>query len=34
MKYHTYPSLKYEEDRMHLWDGLLRRDLSFHCHRQ
>ena len=29
MKYHTYPSLKYEDDRMHLWDGLLRRDLSF-----
>ena len=29
MKYHTYPSLKYEDDRLHLWDGLLRRDLSF-----
>ena len=29
MKYHTYPSLKYEDDRIHLWDGLLRRDLSF-----
>src|SRR4029453_10331276 len=29
MKYHTYPSLKYEEDRLHLWDGLLRGDLSF-----
>lgn len=29
MKYHTYPSLKFEEDRLHLWDGLLRRDLSF-----
>ena len=29
MKYHTYPSLKYEDDRTHLWDGLLRRDLSF-----
>jgi dihydropyrimidinase len=29
MKYHTYPSLKSEGDRLHLWDGLLRRDLSF-----
>ena len=29
MKYHTYPSLKYEDDRTNLWDGLLRRDLSF-----
>ena len=29
MKYHTYPSLKYEDDRLHLWDGLMRRDLSF-----
>ena len=29
MKYHTYPSLKYEEDRQGLWDGLLRTDLSF-----
>jgi dihydropyrimidinase len=29
MKYHTYPSLKFEEDRLDLWDGLLRRDLSF-----
>ena len=29
MKYHTYPSLKYEEDRQGLWDGLLRSDLSF-----
>ena len=24
MKYHTYPSLKSEEDRLALWDGLLR----------
>ena len=29
MKYHTYPSLKYEEDRLHLWRGLLRDDLAF-----
>ena len=29
MKYHTYPSLKYEEDQRFLWDGLLRGDLSF-----
>ena len=29
MKYHTYPSLKYEEDRLNLWDGLMRDDLSF-----
>ena len=29
MKYHTYPSLKYEDDRQHLWKGLLRDDLSF-----
>jgi dihydropyrimidinase len=29
MKYHTYPSLKYEEDRVELWKGLLREDLSF-----
>jgi dihydropyrimidinase len=29
MKYHTYPSLKYEDDRLYLWDGLLRGDLSF-----
>ena len=29
MKYHTYPSLKYEEDRQGLWDGLLRSDLTF-----
>ncbi|MQF69351.1 amidohydrolase family protein [SAR202 cluster bacterium AD-804-J14_MRT_500m] len=29
MKYHTYPSLKYEEDRQDLWKGLMRRDLSF-----
>ncbi len=29
MKYHTYPSLKYEDDRLNLWDGLLRNDLSF-----
>ena len=24
MKYHTYPSLKFEEDRLALWDGLLK----------
>ena len=29
MKYHTYPSLKYEDDRLNLWQGLLRDDLSF-----
>ena len=29
MKYHTYPSLKYEDDRLHLWDGLMQDDLSF-----
>ena len=29
MKYHTYPSLKYEEDRVGLWDGLMRSDLAF-----
>jgi dihydropyrimidinase len=29
MKYHTYPSLKGEEDQQYLWDGLLRGDLSF-----
>ena len=29
MKYHTYPSLKYEADRLDLWEGLLRGDLSF-----
>ena len=29
MKYHTYPSLKYEDDRLHLWQGLLKQDLSF-----
>src|SRR5256885_3906360 len=29
MKYHTYPSLKGEEDQGYLWDGLLRGDLSF-----
>ena len=28
MKYHTYPSLKYEDDRQRLWDGLLYGDLS------
>ena len=28
MKYHTYPSLKYEEDRQQLWKGLMHRDLS------
>jgi dihydropyrimidinase len=27
MKYHTYPSLKSEEDRQALWQGLLRGDL-------
>ena len=29
MKYHTYPSLKFEEDRLRLWDGLLNGDLAF-----
>jgi dihydropyrimidinase len=29
MKYHTYPSLKGEEDQHFLWDGLLRGELSF-----
>ena len=29
MKYHTYPSLKYEEDRLELWKGLMRQDLAF-----
>ena len=28
MKYHTYPSLKSEEDRLRLWDGILRGDLQ------
>ena len=28
MKYHTYPSLKFEEDRSELWDGLLDGRLS------
>ena len=28
MKYHTYPSLKFEDDRLRLWDGLLHGDLS------
>ena len=28
MKYHTYPSLKSEEDRLALWDGLLKGDLN------
>lgn len=28
MRYHTYPSLKSEEDRLRLWDGLLHGDLS------
>ena len=28
MKYHTYPSLKSEEDRLALWDGLLKGGLS------
>ena len=27
--YHTYPSQKYEEDRLRLWDGLLNGDLAF-----
>lgn len=29
MQYHTYPSLKYEDDRTKLWDGLLGGDLAF-----
>ena len=29
MKYHTYPSLKYEDDRKALWKGLIDGDLSF-----
>jgi dihydropyrimidinase len=29
MKYHTYPSLKFDEDRLGLWDGILQGDLSF-----
>ena len=29
MKYHTYPSLKFDEDRSSLWDGILKGDLSF-----
>ena len=29
MKYHTYPSLKFEEDRNVLWDGIMKGDLSF-----
>ena len=29
MKYHTYPSLKYEDDRLNLWQGLLKDDLAF-----
>jgi len=29
MKYHTYPSLKFEDDRQRLWNGLLCGDLSF-----
>jgi dihydropyrimidinase len=28
MKYHTYPSLKSNEDRLALWDGLLKNDLQ------
>ncbi len=28
MKYHTYPATKSEEDRLRLWDGLIRGDLS------
>ena len=28
MKYHTYPSLKSEDDRLKLWEGLLNGDLS------
>ena len=29
MKYHTYPSLKFGEDRSALWDGIMKGDLSF-----
>jgi len=29
MKYHTYPSLKFIEDRDSLWDGVMKGDLSF-----
>ena len=29
MKYHTYPSLKFDEDRQSLWDGIMKNDLSF-----
>ncbi len=29
MKYHTFPSLKYEKDRLSLWKGLLHHDLTF-----
>ena len=28
MKYHTYPSLKSEDDRLSLWDGIIRGGLS------
>ena len=28
MKYHTYPSLKSEDDRLSLWDGFLKGGLS------
>lgn len=28
MKYHTYPSLKSQEDRLGLWEGLLKNDLQ------
>ncbi len=29
MKYHTYPSLKFDQDRQVLWDGIMNGDLSF-----
>ena len=29
MKYHTYPSLKGEEDNVSLWDGIMKSDLAF-----
>ncbi len=29
MKYHTYPSLKYQDDSDHLWGGILGGDLTF-----
>ena len=29
MKYHTYPSLKFDQDRSALWDGIMKGDLSF-----